>query len=43
MKRVTDLGFEGFFQERESASKRFTPDFDAEQFKKSERIEIDEF
>ena len=42
-KKVEELGFDGFFQERESACKRFTPEFDAEGFRKSERIEIDGF
>jgi len=41
--RAIELGFEGFFQQRASASSRFTPDFDAEAFGKSERIDIDEF
>jgi len=42
-RRAVELGFEGFFQERCSASKSFTPKFDADGFGKSERIDIDEF
>lgn len=41
--RAIELGFDGFFQQRASASSRFTPDFDAAAFGKSERIDIDEF
>jgi len=42
-RRAVELGFEGFFQERCSASKSFTPKFDADGFGRSERIDIDEF
>ena len=42
-KKAIELGFDGYFQERESASKAFTPKFDAESFGKSERIDIDGF
>lgn len=42
-KKAIELGFEGYFQERTSACKDFTPDFDAECFGESERIDINEF
>lgn len=42
-KRAVELGFDGFFQERSSAVTSFTPKFDSESFKKSERIDITGF
>lgn len=42
-KKALTLGFDGFFQERSSATKSFTPSFDSDSFKKSERIDINDF